>query len=541
MANRLVQPSKSLGYSNIYLDFVAGNNPPRNLYYADSLEAVAEGLDRVDYDREKMAAILRRQNEQLGSSSKTLENIDKLTDPRAVCVFTGQQAGFLGGPLLTLVKAIATVKAAALYSEQLGRPVVPIFWIAGDDHDFEEANHTWVLDRKGEPCKIAYTTSPEKEISTASIHLSDQAELSRAIELLKECLGETDFTPELYALVDRCYTSEDTLSTAFGKFMAALMRDTGLVMFCPNDDEVKLHATPFFETIISRQDDLSEAINGANGRLTDLGYHLQVEKKDNSSHLFFDIDGRKPVMRADGLFTVGEKVFTRIQLEQQIQRCPQRFSPDVMTRPVLQSWLFPVLSQKGGPAEIAYLAQINPIFEFFDRPVPLHVARATVSIVEPRFEKQMEGMEIAFEDLTGDIEQIVNRVLAKTFPEHLEAHVENLKKDFEGQFRHLIDETLQFDPQLQQFAEQTYGKIDFTLKNFESKLFSSHKKQSKQTRDRIYRLWHTLYPNRGLQERSVNISYFISRYGMDVVDFLMQRIDSEEKAHQLIYLSEMGN
>ena len=173
-----------------------------------------------------------------------------------MCVFTGQQAGFLGGPLLTLVKAIATVKAAALYSEQLGRPVVPIFWIAGDDHDFEEANHTWVLDRKGEPCKIAYTTSPEKEISTASIHLSDQDELSRAIELLKECLGETDFTPELFAMVDRCYTSEDTLSTAFGKFMAALMRDTGLVMFCPNDDEVKLHATPFFETIISRHDDL---------------------------------------------------------------------------------------------------------------------------------------------------------------------------------------------------------------------------------------------------------------------------------------------
>ncbi len=539
MANRLISPSKKLGYTDIYLDFVAGKNPPRNLYPAESLESVADRLDQVPYDREKMAAILRRQNKACGSSPPTFENIDKLTDPKAVCVFSGQQAGFLTGPLLTIVKAAAIVKAAKKYAKQLRRPVIPIFWIAGDDHDFEEANHTWLLDRTGEPTKIAYETPPENDVPTSNVAFSDADELDRALATARECLGETDFTQDLYDLINRCYTPEDTFTSAFGKLMAALMKDTGLVLFCPGDDEVKQHAAGLFHKILERQEDMHDLLTRTNTAIVEYGYHLQVEKKDNASHMFFDVEGRKPVMRDNGLFTVGEKVFTKLQLEQNIECCSQRFSPDVLTRPILQSYLFPVLSQKGGPAEIAYLAQINPLFSLFDLPAPVHVARSTISLVEARFEKQMAESEIAFEDLTGDIEQVINRIFSETFPEHLDRHLEELKQDTEGKFRHLIDDALNYDLQMQKYAEQVYGKIDYTIKTFESKLFAAHKKTSKQTREKIYRLWHSLYPNRGLQERSVNITHFVARYGFGVVSFLMDHMESEETAHQLLYLSEM--
>ena len=210
-----------------------------------------------------------------------------------------------------------------------------------------------------------------------------------------------------------------------------------------------------------------------------------------------------------------------------------------MTRPVLQSHLFPVLSQKGGPAEIAYLAQINPIFQIFDLVTPYHMARPSATVIERRFENIMTEHEISFEELTDDIEQVINRVLAASFPENLEHKFKTLSERVETQFKEFVRDSLNFDRSLSSFAGQVYGKIDYNLKQFESKVFSAHKRKSGETRERIYKLWNALYPNRGLQERSLNTSYFISKYGKDIVQFLYDQLDSEEKAHQLIYVSEM--
>ena len=160
-------PPNVLGYSRIYLDFVAGQKPAADFYLAPSLEAVADRLDRASFDRDKLVDILKQQNRVYKASEKTFHNIDRLLDKKAVCVFAGQQAGLYGGPLLTLVKALGVVKAAVLYEEQLGRPIIPMFWIAGDDHDFDEANHTFVLTRQGELCKNTYQTRPEQELPTA--------------------------------------------------------------------------------------------------------------------------------------------------------------------------------------------------------------------------------------------------------------------------------------------------------------------------------------------------------------------------------------
>lgn len=538
MIPNLITPSKNLGYKDIFLDFLAGKNPPKHFYLADCLDRVAEKLDRVAFDREKIADILRKQNELYGASQETMANIERLKDPRAVCVLAGQQAGLLGGPLFSIVKMLGIVKSARLYEQRLKRPVIPIFWVAGDDHDFNEVNHLFLLNRASEPCEISYLTPPEKELPIAEIYFSDRDELNRALDMTRECLGESDFTPELFDLIERSYTTQDTFVTAFGKFMAGLFRDFGLVLFSPGDPEVKRHAVPFFETILNRQDDLHDKIQNANDAILKAGYHIQVEKKENATHIFYNHDGRQPIMRDGDRFTCGEKTVTRDELLKCLHETPELLSPDVMTRPVLQSYLFPTLAQKGGPSEIAYLAQINPIFELFDLPAPCHQARPTLTVLEKRFEKQMEEYEISFDDLTGDIEQAVNRVLARSFPEELEKNYATLHESVKDAFDNFRSTSLEFDPSLKKFAEQVYGKIDYNLKAFEGKVFASHKKKSQETRDKIYRLQNAVCPNRGLQERSINITYFIARYGFGIIPFLYEKIDSEQKAHQIIKLSE---
>jgi bacillithiol biosynthesis cysteine-adding enzyme BshC len=528
-----------MGYSDIYLDFLSGRETAREFYASQSLEEVAAALDDIAYDRERIVVVLKRQNRLFGASRETFANIEKLKDGKTLCVFAGQQACLFGGPLLVVIKAVAVVKAARLYSERLNRPVVPVFWIAGDDHDFEEVNHTWLLDRQAELVKLSYPTPPPKELPVSEITFTDAAALEQAKASLKEVLGNTDFTSALYELLERSYTTDDTFVTAFGKFLTGLTGELGLILFSPGDAEIKEHARPFFRSILDSQDELHTVIAATNQRLKEHGYHIQVEKKDNVSHLFCNCDGRKPVMREGDDFAVGDMRYTGQQLRDCLERHPERFSPDVMLRPVLQSYLFPVLSQKGGPAEIAYLAQINPLFRLFDLVPPYYMARPSATFIEKRFSRMMAEYGITFEDLTGDIEQVINRVLAKTFPENLEKNLERLRRDVELRFEDFVEESLQFDPSLRDFAKQTFGRIDYTLKQFENKVFASHKKKSKQTREKIYRLWRTLYPQRALQERTLNVSYFLARYGLDFIRFMYDTIDCEQKAHQLVSLTEL--
>lgn len=538
MTSRLINPTKALGFSSLYLDFLAGNAPARQLFVSPGYQYSADQIDNHGYQRERLVQLLTRQNQAFGSSEKTLACIKLLEDPRAVCLFAGQQAGLFGGPLFSIVKAIATVVSARKRSEELGRPVIPVFWIAADDHDLPEVNHTYVINREGELCKAEYTAQPQHPVPVGQVQFSDKEALQKALETMEQCLGKTDLTAYIHELLRRTYTEQDTFDTAFGKLIATLTADYGLVLFSPNDAEAKQLATPLFRAILERHEDLSHRLVETNQRITQAHYHLQVEKTEQATHLFLNLEGRKPIIQRDGEYIVGEKVISRQELFATLETEPERFSPDVLTRPLMQSYLFPVVGQLGGPSEIAYFAQINPLFELFNLPVPVHSSRPTVTLLEKKHEKIMQEYDISFEDLTGDIEQVINRVLSKSFPEDIEQAFEKLRQDVFRRFEEFKERSLEFDPTLKEFAKQSVGKIDFTLKTFEGKVFSAHKKHSKEVRDRIYRLQNAVYPNRGMQDRTLNISYFVAKYGPGIISFMYDRIDPDQVAHQVFSLAE---
>ena len=242
----LIAPVKELGYSKIYLDFINNSGSTNKFYTATSINDVADSVCRLNYNREAITEILARQNKNYGSAEATFQNIEKIKGKNAVCLFSGQQAGLLGGPLLVIIKALAIVKAAKNYSKELNRPVIPIFWIAGDDHDYEEVNHLWLIDRASELNKICYEPIPDVINPTAQINFDNSNELQKVKDTIKDCLGETDYTPELYQLLDDCYQTDDTYVTSFGKLMARLMKKTGLVLFSPGDASAKQLSVEFF-------------------------------------------------------------------------------------------------------------------------------------------------------------------------------------------------------------------------------------------------------------------------------------------------------
>lgn len=539
MAAKLIAPSSALGYSRLFLDLVDGKTKAEHFYAGRSLEEVAELLDGIDYQRNEIADILKRQNQSFGCTQVTLDNIDKLRDPKAVCLVAGQQAGLFGGPMLVIIKALAVVKACGEYSRLLSRPVVPMFWIAADDHDFAEVNHTYVLGRGNDVCRVSYAAEREWDLPIGETKLDDEAALAEAKQQLHEALGESDFTEDLYGLIDQCYTSDDTMATAFAKMMTALVGRYGLVFCSPADSDIKSLAAPLFLQILQEQDELHRRLETTNEEIVDSGYHLQVEKKPESVHLFLNRDGRRPILRDGNTFTAGEERFTTEELLRLIEEEPHRISTDVFTKPVFQSYLLPVLSQKGGAAEISYLAQMNRLFPLFDRVAPFYKARASASLIERRFEKIMTAHDIDLEDLTGDIEQVINRVLKISFPDTLQKESAALRADIGATMKNYVQTAVKFEPTLEAYSKQVGGKIDHLLQQMEGKMFAAHKRRSQQVRDSIYRLGEALFPNRSLQERSLNISYFLSRYGRGIIPFIFEQLDSEESSHQMIHLSEM--
>jgi bacillithiol synthase len=537
-AGMMLIPPQNLDYTRLYLDFISGQSPAIDFYPSQQPSAVVGTLDSTRYERDQLADILRRQNVALSASDATLQQIERLRDPHAVCIFTGQQAGLFSGPLFTIIKALGVIRLARIHEERLGRPVIPIFWIAGDDHDFAEVNHTHVLSRTGQIFRIEYRTEPIQALPAAQIRLDDRSELERVLAELGECLGLTDLTAGLFELLKSAYTPDDTLVSSFGKFMAALTSEFGLVLFNPSDPEVKHLAGPFFETVLDEQASIHKILSQTNDCLRQSGYHLQVEKKDTAAHLFCNLEGRLPVMRDGDMFMVGGHRYSRREMSDLLAERPEVFSPDVMTRPLMQAWLFPVLAQMGGPSEIAYFAQLNGLFSLVSRPVPVYRARPSVTLIERKIELTMREMSIPFEDVRGDIELIVNRVLGETFPADLQEESAALRHDVEERFRRFVEQVLGFDPGLKETAEQVRGKIDFQLNGLEAKIFAAHKKKSQQTRERIYRVGNSLYPNRTPQERCLNVSGFLARYGFGIIRYIYEHMDAEQTAHQLISLGE---
>lgn len=538
MTDKLIAPSPSLGFSQFYLDYLAGHKAAVDFVVSDDLQTTASQIDKHVYSRAAVCDILLRQNTRFGVDQTALDSIRQLTNDKALCVFAGQQAGLFGGPLLVVVKALAIVKLAREFSLKLSRPVIPIFWIAGDDHDFDEIATTFVLNQQSELVELTYSPRPALELPAAEIRLDSAEELARLLELLKISLGQTDFTAELYSEIESSYKAGETFVGAFAKFMGRLTRGTGLAFFNPGDSQAKALAAPLFERIVDEQPSIHQALHTANESLQKAGYHLQVEKKESSALLFRHRGGRKPVHVDSGKFTIDGETFTPADLKSSIRANSEQFSPDVMTRPLMQSTLFPVVCQIGGPAEIAYLAQCRPLFEIFDLPTPLHRGRPTLTLLEKRIEKLVDEYNLSFDEITGDIEQAVNRVMAANFPKDLEVGYRSLTEDMSARWKKFADTSLAFDPSLAEFANQTYGKIDFTLKNFEGKLFSAHKKKGKEIRERIHRVQHHLFPRRTLQERTLNISCYLARYGFSVIPFMLDRMSTDQNGHQLISLSE---
>ncbi len=533
--------TRAMGYNQLYLDLVAGKPEAKRLYPAGSMRDVADRLARISFPRNALAKILERQNKIFKSKPTTFANIQSLRQNTTVVAAAGQQAVLFGGPLMILYKAIWLAKSARRLSADLGAPVIPVFTIAADDHDFEEINHVHLFDVLGEPTAQRYHSNDYPGLPAFQQKFTNEATFAELQVSLKESLGRTDFTAETLMRLFDAYRPGADFVTSFGRYLADILPDLGVVFFSPGDDEFKQLASPAISEIVERHVELKETLRQSNGAITSSGYNLQVQKDEESCHIFALTPERTPIKRVGAEFQVGAERMTISSLQEAVAIKAQYFSPDVLTRPIVAARIFPTLMQGGGAAEVAYFAQLAPLYEVFDRPAPIFAGRAGATLVEKRFEKLLSRHHLTPADFWGDNEHVISATLEKSFPDDLATRFAKLRSDYQSLFDSLAGRVTEFDKSLVGNAEQVWGKIFHALEIFETKTLAAHKKKLADERASLYRAANAFFPRRNLQERVISPLYYFSRYGYRVIDFIVDRLRDDTSDQQILYLSDMEN
>ncbi|NMC43570.1 MAG: bacillithiol biosynthesis cysteine-adding enzyme BshC [candidate division Zixibacteria bacterium] len=536
-APALIPFTEALGFSRLFQDFTYRPDTTAPLFGTATPADAAAALGRRDYRRSALIDILHRQNHSWGAPEAVDEVIRKLADPKAVAVVTAHQACLFGGPYMILLKALAAEAWARRLEKQLAVPVTPIFWIAGDDHDFKETAVVDLFDRQGRPARLALDWDDSRLYSPVGRLTYDQS-IARETAKLRELLPDNDFKTKALEPIERAYRKGDTPVDCFARYLHHLIGRLGIVLFNPHDESAKRPAAPLMQEIIRRRRDVGKVLSTTETALTAAGYHIQVRKASDAAHLFYHAPGRTAIHYQGNDCRVGEKIIPEQELLKAIEAAPNDFSPDVITRPLVQSHLFPTVAVVGGPAEVAYYAQLMPLFDLFALVPPRVLPRPSMTLVEGRFEKLMSRSAIGFEEIAVRADEVVNRLMDESFPTDLDHRLKTLKDTVRGRMMELTAALTSFDPQLRDTAARAGEKMDYLLNELEKKVFAAHKKKNAADREKILQARDHLFPNRGLAERSIAPVYFLSRYGPTVIETIRKNLPLEETGHRLLMLSE---
>ena len=492
-------------------------------------------LQSRDYERERLADILREQNLSSGCGSRTLHNIETLAKDGACAVVTGQQVGLFSGALYTIYKALTAIKLAESLSQQTGVPVVPVFWLATDDHDFAEVNHVDLLDQSGQLRRISYEDRPlEERVPVGGLKFS--AEIEACVDALDEMTPPSEFKPEILSSLKEAYQPGRTFAEAFSIWVTHLFSAHGLVLIDPSHPDLIAMARQPLLTEIGEGSLSSRCAMRASQRLLEKNYTPQVRQQEGRLNLFLAEHERHPIHIAGDVLSVKdpERWFTKDELVEMARNTPHAFSPNVLMRPLVQDTILPTVAYVGGPGEIAYLAQLRGAYEEFGIPMPVVYPRKGFTIVERHSGSTMESLSLSIQEVWGGLSVRRNALAAEEVPEPLQRALATAAANLDRDLGVVCREAMAMDGSLGQSADGVHRKIQHQMKGLENKVVRAAKKSQDIVGRKLTKLENRLYPNRHLQERVFNVTPFLMKYGFSWLEQLYRAVDLTHFDHQVV-------
>jgi bacillithiol biosynthesis cysteine-adding enzyme BshC len=517
-----------------YLSYVPGLRGfyPRPARFS---EWVKDEAQRVRYDegrRRKVSEILERQNRGWGASAKTLASIDRLRRGAVVAV-TGQQVGLFGGPLFSIFKALTAVKLAE-EATTAGVECVPVFWLATEDHDLAEVNHVSLLSEAGLPERLVAESRGVEDAPVGTVRLGP--EIEAVVERAAWLLGESEVTAGLR----EAYSPGETMSSAFARLFARFFGEWGVILLDPADTAFHELTKPLFRAAIERSVELDEALLARGKALEAAGYHQQVKVTAATTLLFQIEEGARTVVRRrsnganGGEFMVGEERIPAGQLLNRIDGEAEKFSANVLLRPVLQDYLLPTLVYTGGAAEVAYFAQAGVVYEKLVGRVTPVLPRFSATLVDSKAKRILDRYGLGLPDLFHGPDRLREVIAERALPLDLQARFGEAKAAVEKSLEAVRESLTRLDPTLTEAAVRAAAKMGYQLTKLETRAARAELRRNEIITRHADALSHALFPHKALQEREIAGVSFVARYGPGLLRDLYETIRTDCHDHQVI-------
>jgi bacillithiol biosynthesis cysteine-adding enzyme BshC len=505
------------GASRLFLDFSYHFDKVADFYQHNphQPQSLAAAAKEVDYPDDRRAALIRA----LSARNPPSPSLDLLAKPGTVAVVTGQQVGLFSGPSYTIYKALTAVRVARTLCEQ-GIPAVPVFWLATEDHDFPEVNHTYVFGESHQPVRLS--VDAPAEFSGGPKPVGGIPIPKPPIAALRAALKGLPFGEEVAARVERAYRPGVTMGEGFHALLQDLLSDMGLIFVDPLDPALRAITAPLMAEALTAAPELKAKLLERNRQLTAAGYHTQVHIEPKTS-LFFLIDkGARTTLR----YKDSEYV--------QLRARAQDISPNALLRPVMQDYMMPTAAYIGGPAELAYLAQSRVLYDTLLGRMPVVMSRCGFTLLDSRAEKLLERYHLTIPQALAHEESLKEKISRSLIPPRLEGSVDLAMSDIQRHLSHLRGEIAGFDQTLAASLDKSRAKMLYQMEKSRKKIAREMLRRDARASEDAAFLHGLLYPNRHLQERLYSILPFLAKHGLDLAAPIYDAVHVDCPDHRVL-------
>lgn len=477
-------------------------------YFAKNYQEINPGKRKVSDD---VITCIESYNKKINAPPTVFENIEALKEERPV-ICTGQQPCLLTGPLFVIYKALTAVVLAERVKG------VPVFWNASEDDDVSEVNHIWVLNSDLKKISVDLEVNPFNKIRV------EPADLQYIIDQLEELTPPTEFRADVLRIIEKC---SQPFSQSFSRILSTLLSDYGLIVVEP--EIFTGLAAPVYQKLIEHPVKAAQLVNKAGSFLESSGYKRQLHKPDNSCSFYLLFDDKRHAVFYNGKFQANNDTFTKKELFDLLDEHPECFSSNVISRPVIQDFLFSTLAYCAGPGEISYFAQMKEVYQFFDIEEPHIIPRFGTTVVEKKVQKVLEKYSIDVYDLENP-ERIL-KTLAR-------GDISNFFNKSKGEVIKTLQKIEEYmnsvDPNLKRTSRAMQTRILKDLAALEEKTATAVKREKSTMETQIMKASTNVFPHRMLQERVLNIFQYVIRY-KSLIEDLYQNFQNAPLGEHILF------
>lgn len=506
-------------FSPLMRDYLSQDSKVKEFYnlFPNEENLVQQAKEKLNVyqNRELLHSSLTNQLSGLKLSEKQKQNLDFLQLSNTVTITTGHQLNLLTGPLYFFYKILQTIKSCEHLNQQHPEiHFVPIFWMATEDHDFEEINHFFYQNQK-------FQWNRPSEGAVGRMNLDG---IQEVFEVFGQCLPDSKNAKELQELISDSYLNSSSLTEATRKLVQALFADYGLLMIDGDDSALKKCMISSFEEDLT-QHTAFQKINETIEKFQELGYDAQVNPREINLFYVGKSSQRERIVLEENKYKVlnANLEFSQEEILSELRNHPENFSPNVVLRPLYQETILPNIAYIGGTGEMAYWLELKSFFESQNIPFPILLVRNSVLLLSEKQQRKLENLNISYQDLFLPLYQLVNQNIEQN--SEVSIDFESYQETLEKMFLELEEKATQTDLSFSKMVKAQQKKQLAGLEKMKNRLTKAEKRKQAERVERIEILYAELFPNGNLQERISNFSEFYIEYGVEFVNEIYQTIE----------------